>query len=348
MWQPRFRWDYFKPEQVGLTGGFLSVSQPGLELTLFASPLFVPDRGVPVREWDGGIVSDSPQWFYQPPRQFALYGTDTPLRYTLRIPPVSDVVLKWSVGAMVGVGVKSRPVAASQMLGNGSDPVRGEGEPTGFWASAAYGYQPMNQLLLSYEGNLILGKPIYGDVTIYPRVLYHQLMSLEGGYQGPLADLSLSALADLPVRDATPAEWTNQEASQALALSPSVDFKLNRGRTRLSLSYLQVFGGKAADTGPQASQGESVFEPRYPFASSVKAELLSMLARNFVAVTSVTMDLGHQGLIWSTDLSYRVVRGLVLSAGADFIGSNAASDSGDFIGRYRANDRVHAGVAYEF
>lgn len=350
IWQPRFRWDYLRPESVGLGGVFLSVHQPAVQFTVMGSPGFIPERGVQVAFENGAVTSESP-WFLPPPSEISVLGHKTAVSYNLILPRVSEVVRR------PGVNVQLR-----------------FGEETGPWIAAAYAYKPMNQLLLAYDGYLQLNDQ--GDkkatATVFPRLLYHHLNSLEAGIRQSSFRASVSALSERPVRDKTPAGWTTQEVEPALAVSPSVNFSLqgaNDESAQIGLSYLRVWGGSAPDGGAGGSfvsSGGSVFESRYPFAQAAQFNLQTNLAalhpswnwgRRINLDTRLLQDIRNQGTLLSWEMRFHPQSHLELALGADILGalgsdshpdSALSSPSTNFIDRYRKNDRFHAGISYVF
>lgn len=332
IWQPRFRWDYLRPETVGLTGAFLTVERPVFRLVAFGSPLYVPERGAPMNvNGDGGFSSVSP-WFIDPPTSMSIMGTPTPIAYRLALPSVQEVVSHPSAGVRTRIGEKE-----------------------GLWGAGAYAYKPMNQLPLGFEGyyNHATGN---ADVTLHPRVAYHHVASLEAGFAGSPVGGWVSVLNERPVRDVTPAAWTTQELSPSLAVSSSLDVDLvGKGEraTRFDLSYLRQWGGTAPDAGPYATAGKSKFDSRYPYQNAVSVGLRGPLPGRRVDLASrVLYDLGHEGTVFSADVRFRPHRSWQIGVGADILSSPAADRGSlpaeDFIGRYRANDRVHTGVTYAF
>src|SRR6185295_17163287 len=76
------------------------------------------------------------------------------------------------------------------------------GRERGAWAAAGYAYKPINQCLLSYDGLLALG-PNEVQVTLYPRVMYHHVSSVDAGFEAERYAFTLSGIEERPVRDAT-------------------------------------------------------------------------------------------------------------------------------------------------
>jgi hypothetical protein len=336
IWQPRYRWDYLHPEIVGMTGAFLSVNTRYFQAVGFASPLFVPERGVPIQTRDGTFASDS-RWFIPPPSMIQLYGEDTPVHYNLARPDLSSILIQ------------------DDLARNFSLMVRG-GAESGPWASAAYARKPMNQLLLASNGYLRTSdsRPIFADATIYPHLAYHELASVEGGYSAERVDTWVSLLREWPRPEPTPAEWTVQQVLPATSASASADIRVAGTQERplsMDLSYLRRWGGNSGDMGPQASgNGASSFEARYPFQSAwalgVKSRPVNMLSGS----TRLTYDIGHRGALWSTEVRIHPRESWMLGLGADILSVPETQDvdGSNLIGRFRANDRVHAGVTYVF
>lgn len=332
IWQPRFRWDYLHPESVGLTGAFLRVEQPLFKLVVWGSPIFIPERGVPIST-DGGALASSSRWFIPPPSTVNLFGRQTPVEYTLMMPQMSELVAHPGGSVMARVGREQ-----------------------GAWFSAGYAYKPINQLLLADTGYLDVSatSPIHGVATIYPRVLYHELVSAEGGYESEPLKAWFSVLGEHPFLDQTSADWTAQEVTPSLAMSSTLDFRIAGAAarpTRMDLSFLRQWGGNTGDQGPDATGGgASNFEARYPFQSAVAMGLRSDALARLSASTRLIYDISHQGTIWSTEIRYQPRDRWMLGVGADMMTSLQTDDpeDADLIGHFNANDRVHAGVTYVF
>lgn len=333
IWQPRFRWDYLRPESVGLAGAFVHITRPSFQLAIFGSPGFIPERGAPLEVKDGRVTSLSP-WMSAPPATMDFAGRSVPVRYSLQIPSLEKIALQPGMSARARVGSQD-----------------------GAWGAAGYAYKPMNQLLMGLEGFYNLTTQQI-DAVIHPRVLYHHLLSVEAGIEAQPIGGWVSFLTDHPVRDATPGDWTTQEVVPSYALSSAVEFSLwgeAEQATRLSFGYLRQWGGNAADSGANASSdGSSHFEYRYPFqntlAFNVKSPLPGDWGRHFRINTRFLYDIENQGTIYSTELRFSPDRSWSLGLGADILSAPGAGlgPKPDFVGTYRANDRFHGGVTYVF
>jgi hypothetical protein len=335
----------------------VEVHQSWFKMVLFGSPIFVPERGVPVSNDNGQLISDSP-WFISPPNRIQVLTRDTPLKYDLQVPPMSKLLFHPGASGMVRLGEKSGP-----------------------WISGAYAYKPMNQLLLSYDGKLMVNDNRsavdVASVPVVPRVVYHHVVSGEAGFNQEVVSGWVSALVDRPGHDYGPAlsgTWTQQTVTTSVAISPTVMVHLkddHENRMKAEMSYLYQEGGNGPDVsadGKTLLTGQSVFESRYPFQSALKLggevempSLLSAIGLHHAGATSVASsllyDTKNQGSIFSLDLKYLPSTRWEIGVGADLLGSQdtssnqtASNSSGpnDFIGRFQANDRLRAGVKYVF
>ena len=293
IWQPRYRWDYLNPEQVALTGATLEGHSGVFSFQFFATPVFIPERGVPVDVTGGSVTAGGDgHWFIPPPATAQVMGQSTPVLYNLAMPSLSSIVMNPGTSLRVRVGPEEGP-----------------------WTAGAWALKPMNQLLLATDGFLNASQsdqPI--DATIHPRVVYDQLWSAEAGYRQGRLDSWISLLQERPIMDVVPDTWIAQEAVPSLAISPGVSLKLedlpdNDAPARLSASYLWQRGGNAADSGDTAiSTGTaSIYESRYPFQDAVMVEGNSPVpgpwGRSLSGHSRALYDLDHEGLILSGDFT---------------------------------------------
>jgi hypothetical protein len=328
IWQPEFRRDYLSPAQAGLAGAYLEILPEGhFRLTAFGSPGFIPERGVPIEQRDGTLSSHS-RWFVSPPSSVSLFEQQTPVDYELEVPKLTKLVAHPGGGLMLGWQ-----------------------NSQGSWSSLAYAYKPINRLLLGYDGYLDVSRSVV-MAKLYPRVLYHHLAALQGGFRGRGFGATLAVLGEKPVRDKTPESWTTQEISPSLAMSSSVELSpwgASERKTSFALSYLRQWGGNEADAGPFASPGVSSFESRYPYQSALALDL-KLPFRRFLASSRMVHDFVNEGTLVRAELRYRPDNRWTMGIGADLLGAGDTGGVNDanFISRYRSNDRVHGGVSYEF
>jgi hypothetical protein len=348
IWQPRFLWDYIHPEEVGLSGAYVTYESPVVRVVLFGSYLFIPERGVDITIQNGQLTSQSP-FFVSPPSQATVLNQPTPIDYQLDVPSISSIVLRPSGGALVHIG-----------------------EDTGPWFQAAGAFLPMNQLIEAYTAQLVVNQnvnsPDTGVATIYPRVTNHWLLSVETGYQVGILSTSISSLWDVPIQQTVPANYTSQEVSNSIAVSPSLDLRFhvkNWGTIHGYASYLAQAGGNASDYSGNSSTNvagaSSSFDVRYPYQQAFMiggeggvpgASYLGAWADHVSLSGRWLYDLGHKGTILSMDVRYQPIPRWQVNVGADLLGSSEQLPQGtlpaDLIGRYQANDDFRGGLSYAF
>lgn len=331
IWEPRFRWDYVHPETVGLAGFYVDVKTSDVQVSAFGTPLFVPDRGIPVEVRDQRLYSID-TYFNSPASTIPFRGVPTPVSYSIEKPSTATILMHPGGGFMVR-----------------------KGGDRGFWASTAYAYKPMNQLLFSYSGLYNTAVNVQQiEATLYPRVAYHHVNSNEVGWASKHWVASLSNLQDIPEDHETVLGENNQVVTHSNALSPALEYRfgdLKYAPSRVRLSLLKQWGGNAPDNGPLVSGYSSVFEDRYfsHTALVLYGEApLDFLAKHLSGTYRFTFDAQHQGTIQSTDLYYALNRTFLVNLGGDFLNSDEDPSAGDPISQYRANDRVRLGVSYVF
>lgn len=339
LWQPRYLWNRARPEAAGFAGLSAGIETSALRIQGTFMPVFVPDRGYPVNEQDGELLTQDP-YFDGPGKVVGIYGVDTPVRYSLNQPPLADVIFNPGVAFMARAG-----------------------EKRGVWGQAAYAYKPMNQLRFVYDSVLDLNtNPQQAEVTIYPEVLYHHIASFELGYRATEARGWLSFTTDTPVmnsaadaQDASTLTLQMFEPAQTISLGGAWSPRF----AELSAAFMHTAGGSAPDIGENASGTSSAFEARYPYADALTLgaaiPLVTKGATRLAAHTRLLLDLTNSGSVWSTEIEWRpgAYQGaLSVRAGADLLASGldaaALEASSSFISRYRARDRFHLGVAYVF
>jgi hypothetical protein len=328
VFQPRFIYDFLHPQRVGLAGGFVRVQTRDFRLTFFASPGFIPDRGLPVNVENGRIGSIDP-FFHSPIQEVIYEGRSTPIAYRLVRGSLSEMLMRPAIGVTSQVG----------------------GEQ-GWAASASYAYKPVNQVLLAYNNLYNLSFEV-ADADIFPRIVMHHVASADLRYSANGATGSLSVIREVPIMDRVPSEWTAQQTAPAWLISPQVSWR--GGKTfQASASYLRVEGGNAPDlrasTGPKLMEGASVFDPRYPFTSAVKLSAGDQLWRSgqksLTWRSQFIMDLKHAAQAYLHSVAYQPNASWQARLGTDILVSS--SEGTDFISRNRANDRFFGAVSYVF
>lgn len=334
IWQPRFRWDYLEPQQVGLIGGFLKATLPWVTLDGFFSPIYIPERGAPIFFNNGTVTSPGP-FFIAPSPTVRFEGADVATLYELKTPDLGQVLMHPGAGLQARFGKPAGPGFQ------------------GPWGSLGYAYKPMNQLLMGTDGKL---KIDYVKATLYPRVLYHHLTSLEAGMETEWTAVWVSFLDERPVGDKPDSNWRIiQQVVPGTTVSATLEWKMGRwfhDQARVGLSYLRQWGGNAPDGG-DVTGSSSLFEYRYPFQNAVSLGVRSpMFGERLGASARMIYDFSLAGLAISTDAQYSFLSGVRLSLGFDVLGSalpNSAPEFGsDLFSRFRGNNRIRAGVSYVF
>lgn len=329
IFQPRFVYDYLHPETVGLTGLFADYRWSGGTISFFTSPMFIPDRGLPVSFENGKIGSVDP-FFHAPISEVVFENQPTSIQYLLQRPSVTDLLLKPSLGVTARAGDVAN----------------------GFSFSGAYSYKPMNQLLLAYSALYNLSFQV-ADAEVYPRVLMHHAATGDLSYNSKHLSAGVSVLREVPVRDETPRSWNTQEVDSAWALSPTIEIRPSGRRgnvTKLFASALKVWGGNAADRGPLAVSDGTAFALRYPQRAAIRlaaeTPLWGQWGNRVRFKTQALVDLEHSGQVYTHSLEYMASPQWRWTVAADILYSKEPGS--DFIANNRTNDRFSGGLAYVF
>jgi hypothetical protein len=319
--------------QDGLTGFFLHYKEEhnNSELTVFASPVFIPELGTEKDISNGSCQTNSP-WFNCPSGTVLLFNQATALNLNLHYPAIRDVIDN------PGVGMSYR-------LGN---------DQRGVWARASWAYKPMNQLLLNYIGQLDLSN-LSLPVDIYTRVLYQQIQSLDAGISGLDTKITGSIIQENPKADTPAPNWNIQQTRAATVTGGLWQQNLyGRGpaSTQAEFAYVHVDGGNAPDAGPFATSSPTgLFEPRYPYKEAYSLALIGPILESWANLFRLSMKFIYVPIntenIFITDFFYTPNKRWMLNAGMDMFGSTAA-DNVDFLSRFQHNSRVRGGLYYVF
>jgi hypothetical protein len=329
LFQPRFRWDYLNEKENGLVGLFTGYQTETVSVVAFYSPLFVPEQGAPFDISAGSCKTASP-WFSCPASSIFLFNQQTDVNFRLDIPKVKDLVLHQAAGATARVGRDSGP-----------------------FGRVSYTHKPLNQLVLSFEGQLSVST-LSIPAVIRPRVLYHDLYAADAGWNFDRHSLVASAVAERPIRDITPASWNTQEPVNANIYGFTVKtmpFRESSRYTRFEFGYFHRNGGNSPDRGPFVNPTVATFEPRYAFSNAYSAAVFTPFidawAHSFLFSAKFIYDSLNQGNILIADAYYRPTGSLLLNIGIDVLGSESHRPE-DFISRYQRNDRIRGGISYAF
>ncbi|MCM0606069.1 MAG: hypothetical protein KA715_08265 [Xanthomonadaceae bacterium] len=333
IWAPRNRWDYLRPIEVGLIGGFVQVKTPLVTTEIFASPIFLPEAGAPSTLSNGAFTSNNP-WFV-PPTPFLSFNQQlVPVKYSMDSFNIGELISKFGVSGRMRVGRAD----------------------TGPYLQLAGGYKPMNQIMLGYDGLLNLASQ-EANIKLKPTVGYQRLVGVDGGllnWNG--ISQRFSILSETAIIPPNSDGYTYSQAQNAMSYSTHTRFSLSdRNSAFMSVGYLRRVGGNSGDKGKDAIPGESIFEDRYTYSSAFKLAVASNLEfMNLAAIyaeSDLTYDLVEQQEVFRVKLTYNKPQSNVsLLIGMDLLGSQLPSSvyNQSWIRSFNYNDRVYGGVSYVF
>jgi hypothetical protein len=339
MWQPRQTFDGLRPEQQGLTGGFIKHRQGRIEVLALLSPIFIPTMGPDIKNDNGNLEADS-RWYQSPSSTFILFNKQRRIVYSLNIPHLEDLVNKPGAGLRVRVG----------------------DEKQGPWVSAGAAYKPMNKLLVKYDKKLASAEEgdDTGSAPLFPVVGYHSLFSADVGYRFSRSTIAVSYLTDEPQAvDQSPddpyiIEHPAPAKIYALHADTELDIPWFRYPISLMAGYMRIDGGDIADYDAQGQYQGAVFAQRFQFthAAMTQVEMRTDIKnKKLISRFKYLREFDQRGMIGSGDVTFFPVQALGLTVGADVLGvddTSADNTDGRFLNEFRANDRVYAGLNYVF
>ena len=331
--QPLFTWNEARPEAQGLTGIFLKVPlhRGGVELSFFASPLFLPGQGPSYQLTNGQFLSSNP-WFSEPVNVVTLSGGErVELNFQIDLPKVQDVVQQISTGFLLGTPQHKK----------------------GFLFNGFYLSKPRNELSLPFSGSL---NPITfkGDITVLPVVAYHRVMGIDMGWNAYGGKTLFSWIREADVIYTAPENSTFPTYTDQNIFSLTQLFRF-KNHQRLWLAYINSQGGRVGTAGIFSGGDVSVNLDQRRFDEAARVAWEGFLFRGRGKKHRLKLSLsGTYGLIqdnlWiSTDLAWGLAQGVWLFSQCDFFGgSEPFILAGDFISTYQNNDRCFLGGHYAF
>jgi hypothetical protein len=326
--EPNFRWDLLRPSRNGLTGAFVEARHKNFSATVFGSAIAIPESGPSSTLTDGVFTSKHPQ--YTPaPDSAALLGVETPIRYTIEMPPISELIFKPSVGGILAY------------------------DSDGFFVTAAYQYKPAPPVLaMRHQGvfNIASGQL---QPVIRPQIVQTHVLGADIGYKTKWVTPWISVMGDIPDEPKFDEAWTTQRIVPGALVAVGADSEI--WDIGIKASFLQTFGGVASDVGLLSPGGfESLFGNRYPFRS---AFMLS-LVRPFVLAPQHKLTFAGRwvqefsvgGTLLSSDLEYRFFERYAVGLGADLIAAEsgvAASGGAGYVPGMSGYDRVRASLRFD-
>lgn len=340
IWQPQLRWDYLQPEQEGLTGVFFDWSlSSALRFSFFTSPLSIPDQG-PQYRLKNGQFSSSNRWFVQPTSRLGLFHMDSPLYLEIAKTPEEDIFMHSSFGFAMNYQ---------------------SGGP--LWSQISYAYKPRNQIHLGIECancgriNFEGGAPIEVTAVIHPKIVNHNVLTWETGFDRVDDRGWFSITGDVPQRSGFPDSYVEAELNTMIVTGFAYQHYLRPVAgvpSWLEYSYMRVFEFRR-------QRGDSLLGEDEVHSSLDRYPYVELAAIDWRLLLRQTQS---NRLQWRNRYSYSFperggwlassiewARGpMTWSLGFDILGAEVDPNSNEagLFSRYRANDRVYGGVSYVF
>ncbi len=320
-YSPRFIWDPMRPQTIGLTGFFYTYESRHWRALAYASPINIPERGYPMREENGKLVSTNP---FGPvyPESAVIAKKDIPINYTIDYPPMNELVA--NPGAMISTRYSTEE--------NGK----------GIWAQGMYGYMPVHQPNLAIEPAYILQKDEI-DVTVHPEIQKHHLLTFETGIERSKAAIWASITKEIPTSRDIPSGWVGMNSEPAMIYSAGGNVMLGR---KFNLNGAYIFVDER--TSPEVENQDFTVDlgSRFQYHRAAKSSLSFFGSERMTYTLGFLADLEKESQFASLDITYRIQRkdnALTLNLGSDFF---ASSTGKGYIGQYQGNDRFRAGISY--
>lgn len=333
LWTPRFTWEPFRPENLGLTGIFYTYDSKSFRVRLYGSPVSVPERGAPmVNDSNTGTLTFTSPWQRPLPTQIEVTGgRDATARYHLLMPELGDILFRPAGAIQLEVGEARR----------------------GGWARFNAGFMAIHQPDLMVDGGITAGTP-YADLDVHPAFPMQRIATLEAGYRGSYWSLWASGTRQDPLRQAPPSNWFFNPMEAATIASAGVSLQA-QGDLTVSGSLLAVIEDSDRAVRSDSTKSMNVpLDPRFLYRRAVQmgarwghAESRLMYNLNWIN------DVENRNNWVSLDVNFapwahkagKARMPLSFGLGADFF---SASGSAGTLSKYQGNDQVRGRVSYVF
>lgn len=249
VFQPQFKWNPLTPENQGLTGIFWNKNNANLGVTVFISPLYLPDQGPSFELKDGQFQSGNP-WFSAPPQNIKFQGQLLPIDYEITKPEMSSVIFQTQYGAQVRL----------------MSPINQKNQSS-YFANFAAMSKPANQFALGYKGVLVTTR-VKVDVT--PKVYFENIGSADIGYRRDWGVAQLSFLYTKPQSPTFDSTFNTPEFEQSLMWGPQILYKYKP--FEFLLGYLDTSGGSVKDIGPDVSADRASLSQRFLYKQALQLQ----------------------------------------------------------------------------
>lgn len=318
---PQFRWNAVAPENQGLSGIFWEKKESMWSLSLFASPVYIPDQG-PGYELKDGKFENSNPWFQNPPQNIDFNnGVILPIDYDVKRPETSDVVFQTSYGAQLQLGQRE-----------------------GFFANASAVHKPANQLALGYK---VVGVVDRARVTVVPKVYKENDFAADIGYRNGWGSAVISGLYTQPKSPSFEAGFNAPKFEDSFSFGPQLNLDLKS--FKLGFSLLETSGGNIEEIGPDASTDRQPLSQRFLFRQAYQLQI----AHAGVFFNSFRLDTSFQYRESQKDEFKQIrfkqrlnIRG-PWAIWTDVILIETAEETNSNMGPYRNLDQVFLGVTYD-
>jgi len=321
LFNPQFRWNALAPETQGLTGLFYEKKEAIWDLSLFASPIYIPDQG-PGYELKEGKFQNSNPFFSSPPQNVSFKnGVILPIDYEIQKPETSEVVFQTLYGAQLHLGEKH-----------------------GFFANVAGMHKPANQLSLGYK---VVGVVDRVRINVVPKVYTETNLATDFGYHDEWGGLSFSMLYSNPKAASYDTGFNAPEFQESLSYGPQL--VLEYKPFKIEMAYLDTNGGDVKEVGPDASANRSALSQRFLYRQAFQIQIshADVFFKSFRLDSSLQYRQSDKDEFKQIHFKQRVnIRG-PWAFWIDALLIETAEDTISNMGPYRNLDQVFLGVTYD-
>jgi hypothetical protein len=345
IWQPQLRWDYLNPVQQGLTAVFMDWNLgSGVKLTLFTSPIHLPDQG-PQFNLNQGKFESSNRWFVQPQSQIQLFsGTrfsdDVPLYFELDKPAEEEMIMHSSFGFAFNY----------------------QGDQSPFWTQVAYAYKPRNQIHLGIECTNCVNigadpAPVEITALIHTKIINHHVLTWETGFNRIDDQGWISMTGDFPNSSGMPEGYEEAPLNSSFVLGAGYKHYIRdwvKLPSWLQYSYMRLWEFKREQKAGLVpdDQVQSSLD-RYPYREVAAVDWSMQLNKSrrnrFSLRNRYSYSVSESGGWLSSGVAWEM-GDATWTLGMDVLGADVDAGSKDagLFSRYRSNDRVYGGLNYVF
>lgn len=319
-YQPQFRWSPLSPENQGLTGLLWEKNISIWGLSLFASPVFVPDQGPGYELKEGRFQSSNP-WFPNPPKNVSIQGQLFPLNYEIHKPETSDVVFQQVYAAQIRVGDRN-----------------------GFFTNIAGAYKPSHQLALGYKATHVITDV---RIDVVPKTYYENIFSADLGYREEWGLVQVAALLTKPQTPTFDAGYNSPVFTDSLSWGPKLVYRYRP--FTFSLSYLDTTGGEVKQTGPDVTNFSVSPTQRFLFRQAIQYQVgyRDIYFKKMLIDSTVQLRQSTKDEFTELRIKNKILTKSPWSFWADIILIETAEQTTSNMGSYRNVDQMWIGAGYD-